>query len=192
VCALFALAIVACVGCKPKPTVAPSVVSCRSNAGCASEQFCAFIPGLCGQGPKPGTCRPRPISWPTVHTPVCGCDGKVYENETQAHMEGVDLAVMGGCKQPLLDWVPCGSHYCDVRSSYCEIYLSDVFEIPTTYHCRPLPPACKPGPDGYPTPTCDCFPANAPCRSFCGPLPTGGIPGFHLTCQGVKEPRPGG
>jgi hypothetical protein len=176
------------VACKHKSKAAVPA-PCLSNASCPIEQFCSFSPGLCGRGPTPGTCQPRPIQWPTVHAPVCGCDGNVYENETQAHMEGVDLAVMGGCKSVLVDWAPCGPRYCDVRTTYCEIYLSDVFEIPSTYNCRPLPPACLPGADGFPARTCDCFPKDTPCLSFCGPLPTGGIPGFHLTCQGVKERR---
>jgi hypothetical protein len=75
-----------------------------------------------------------------------------------------------------------------VRTSYCQIYLSDVFEIPTTYTCRPLPATCLPR-DAGAAPTCDCFPRDTPCLSFCGPLPTGGLTGFHLTCQGRKEPR---
>jgi hypothetical protein len=185
---LLLAAALAVAGCKRKPEAA-APGPCLSNPSCAVDQYCSFSPGLCGRGPTPGKCLPRPLSWPQVHAPVCGCDGKVYENETQAHMEGVDLAVLGGCQQVVVDWAPCGARYCDARTSYCEIYLSDVFEIPTTYACRPLPPPCLPGSDGFPPRSCDCFPASTPCRSFCGPLPTGGIPGFHLTCQGVKEPR---
>jgi hypothetical protein len=188
--ALVAAVLLSGVACKHKAKAVVGDTECLSNTGCAADQFCAFTPGLCGRGPKPGVCRPRPLQWPQKHEPVCGCDGKIYENETQAHMEGVDLAVTGGCQSVIVDWAPCGAHYCDVRTTYCEIYLSDVFEIPTTYNCRPLPPACLPGADGFPERTCDCFPANTPCRTFCGPLPTGGLPGFHLTCQGKKEPQP--
>jgi hypothetical protein len=82
----------------------------------------------------------------------------------------------------------CGASYCDARESYCEIYLSDVPEPPTDYACRPLPKACKPNDDA--TPSCDCFPPDTPCLSFCGPLPTGGgVTAFHLTCQGKKPPH---
>jgi hypothetical protein len=187
-CALLAAALVAGAACKRKPAAPPAgAAGCLSNAACPIEQFCTFSPGLCGRGPTPGTCRPRPVTWPVDHAPVCGCDGNVYENETQAYMNGVDLSVVGGCQQVLVDWAPCGPRYCDVHTSYCEIYLSDVFEIPTTYACRPLPPACRPAADGGAR-TCDCFPPTTPCRSFCGPLPTGGLPGFHLTCQGVQDP----
>jgi hypothetical protein len=163
---------------------------CLSNAACPADQYCAFSPGLCGRGPTPGACRPRPAACGAERSLVCGCDGVVYENECAAQVAGVDLAVMGGCKATLADWAPCGPRFCDVRTSYCEIYLSDVFEIPTTYNCRLLPAACHPPADGGAAPTCDCFPAGTACRSFCGPLPTAGLTGFHLTCQGVKEPRP--
>src|SRR6185437_9895267 len=101
-----------------------------------------------------------------------------------------DLAVGGGCKEPIPGWAPCGATYCDVRTSYCEIYLSDVREIPTDYFCRPLPASCLPA-DGAAR-TCDCFPPGTRCATFCGPLPTapGAPTGFHLTCQGRRPPGP--
>lgn len=115
---------------------------------------------------------------------MCGCDGKIYDDECDAHAHGVDPDVMGGCKGTVADFVPCGAHYCDARTSYCEIYLSDVLEPPPDHACRPLPSACLP--NAARPPSCDCFPAETPCLSFCGPMWTPGIQGFHLTCQGVK------
>lgn len=165
-----------------------SAQACLSNAACGAGAFCAFSPGLCGRGPVPGTCQPRPTACAHTYAPVCGCDGNAHDDECAAHAAGVDLAVYGGCKAALADWAPCGPRFCDVRTSYCEIYLSDVFEIPTTYTCRPLPAACRAREAGAPA-ACDCFPSDTPCLSFCGPLPTGGLTGFHLTCQGKKEPR---
>ena len=189
---LCAAALLAGASCKPKSSaVVAGPAACLSNAACGVNEYCSFSPGLCGRGPAPGVCRPRPTAWTPIHAPVCACDGNVYENDSQAYAEGFDLAVMGGCKTVLPDWAPCGPRYCEVHTTYCEIYLSDVFEIPTTYTCRPLPAACRPAPDGGAARTCDCFPASTPCRSFCGPLPTGGLTGFQMTCQGVKEPRRG-
>jgi hypothetical protein len=100
------------------------------------------------------------------------------------------LAVLA-CKRPkqtITGWAPCGGHYCDVRTSYCEIFLSDVVDPPTDYFCRPLPPACTPK-EGV-APGCDCFPRGTRCASFCGPLATspGAPSGFHLTCQGTRPP----
>ncbi len=89
-------------------------------------------------------------------------------------------------KTRMPNFAACGASFCDARTSYCEIYLSDVPELPTDHFCRPLPNACKPV-NGV-AKQCDCFPASTPCLSFCGPLPTGGIDAFHLTCQGKKPP----
>jgi len=186
--ALVIVASLAANGCR-KPAVAPATpTTCLQNSACAADEYCVFAPGLCGRGPVAGTCELRPTSCPPAHAPVCGCDGQVHDGACAARAAGVDLAVMGGCQEAVPDWAPCGPHYCDVRTSYCQIYLSDVFEIPTTYTCRPLPASCLPR-DGGAAPTCDCFPRDTPCLSFCGPLPTGGLTGFHLTCQGRKEPR---
>ncbi len=75
-----------------------------------------------------------------------------------------------------------GPRFCDARKSYCEIVLSDVFELPTDYACKPLPAACVP--DGDVARPCDCFPKGTRCGSFCGHLPSGGgVEGFHLTCR---------
>jgi hypothetical protein len=163
-------------------------MACPDGAGCAPDHFCRFTPGLCGKGRRPGACEARPASCPDAVAPVCGCDGRSYTSECAAHAAGVDLAVMGGCKDVIPDFAPCGPRYCDTKTSYCEIFLSDVFELPTDYFCRPLPASCL-AVDGS-VPTCGCFPAGTRCSQFCGPLPTapGGRVGFHLTCQGRHPP----
>jgi hypothetical protein len=157
---------------------------CRDNSACASTEYCEHDRGLCGRGARSGTCRPKPAGCASSYAPVCGCDGTVYANECSARAAGVDLATLGGCSVVIPDWAACGKHYCDARTSYCEIYLSDVVDPPTDYFCRALPTSCLP--DGGRARTCDCFPDGTRCRTFCGPLPTGGLDAFHLTCQGVK------
>jgi hypothetical protein len=177
--ALSLLAGLVVAGCKPSPRAR----SCRDNAACAADEYCVFVPGLCGKGKRAGTCRPRPRGCDEPASPVCGCDRRVYANACAASAAGVDLAVDGGCTgvHPR-DWIACGARFCDARRSYCEIVLSDVFELPTDYTCKPLPPACVP--DGNAARTCDCFPASTRCRSFCGRLDGGGgVTGFHLTCR---------
>jgi len=121
-----------------------------------------------------------------AYAPVCARDGKVYDTACAARRAGQELSVTGGCKAHIPSYAACGASYCDARTSYCEIYLSDVPELPTDHFCRPLPNACKPV-DGI-AKHCDCFAPETPCLSFCGPLPTGGIDAFHLTCQGKKPP----
>lgn len=160
---------------------------CRDNAACGPDEYCAFEPELCGKGRRPGNCRKRPLDClGAARSPVCGCDGKVYDNACAAHLGGIDLAVLGGCGTRMPSWMPCGKQFCDTRKDYCAIYLSDVFELPTDYFCRPLPASCSSG-DGR-IPSCDCFPSDVACRSFCGIAATDGSPGFHLTCQGVHPP----
>ncbi len=123
-----------------------------------------------------------------VESPVCGRDGKVYPSERAAQAAGVELDVTGGCRDQVPGWAPCGAHYCNAETSYCEIYLSDVREIPTDHFCRKLPESCLRIETS--ARTCDCLPAETPCRSFCGPLPAGGTASFHLTCQGRSPPKP--
>ncbi len=168
-----------------------SLGGCRRNDACPADQLCVFERGLCGKGSGPrarGACRPRPRSCEADTAPVCGCDGRVYEGACAARAAGVDVSVTGGCAERRPGFAPCGKQYCDVRTSYCEIFLSDVVDPPSDYFCRPLPAACRT--DGGAAATCDCFPAGTRCGSFCGPLSTapGGPVGFHLTCQGTRPP----
>jgi hypothetical protein len=180
---LAASALIASLGCSGAANHSAPPPACRSNAACSPAQYCAFAPGSCGAGL--GTCRDKPRACSEAYAPVCGCDGEVYPNACSAHAARVDLDVRRGCRRVIPDYLPCGAHYCDARRSYCEIYLSDVAELPSEHSCRALPEACLPGPAA---PSCDCFPAGTPCLAFCGPLPSGGTLGFHLTCQGVKPP----
>jgi hypothetical protein len=104
----------------------------------------------------------------------------VYDTECAAHAAGVDLDVNGACRERVADWMPCGPRFCDAKTSYCELVLSDVAELPTDHTCKPLPTACL---DAAAARSCACFPPGTRCGTFCGAFDTGGVPGFHLTCR---------
>ena len=150
---------------------------------CPSDAYCVFTPGLCGKGKDLGTCMPKAAECSPDTTPVCGCDGHVYPNACDAQAQGIDLDVTGSCHQRIPDKIACGAHFCDARTRYCEIVLSDVFDLPTDCTCKPLPKTCSPDGKGKSAKDCSCFPAGTKCLSFCGPIETGGIDGFHLTCR---------
>ena len=148
--------------------------------------FLAASAGVGGCKGSPPNQRASKTACGDAYAPICARDGKVYDNACAARAAGQELSVTGGCKALIPGYAACGAQYCDAQTSYCEIYLSDVPELPTDHFCRPLPNACKPV-DGV-AKHCDCFAADTPCLSFCGPLLTGGIDAFHLTCQGKKPP----
>jgi hypothetical protein len=119
--------------------------------------------------------------------PVCGRDGRVYDDACKARAAGVALDVEGRCAALVPGWASCGATYCDARTSYCEIYLSDVPELPTGRHCRALPATCRSADGG--APSCECLADRMKGPAFCGRIVTGGRPALHVTWQGVQEPK---
>jgi hypothetical protein len=97
-------------------------------------------------------------------------------------MAMVALTTAGCRRAPALN---CGPITCDPRASYCEIIKTDVPRLPSDYHCKPLPEACR-APATGPRPaarTCACFPVATRC-GFCSVVDTAAGPGFRRTCVG--------
>ena len=64
---------------------------------CDAGLFCQKKPGQCSIIDISGTCAKVPRFCPRIFRPVCGCDGKTYDNDCVAHKAGVSVAYVGSC-----------------------------------------------------------------------------------------------
>lgn len=84
------------------------------NNHCESGKFCNFTVGTC-TGPNPiGSCTTPPASCPPFKSPVCGCDGKAYDNACFAAQAQVPLFSTTPCMAPCSATIPCpADQFCD-------------------------------------------------------------------------------
>jgi hypothetical protein len=118
-----------------KSTAGPSTTkSCGTFPGgtCQFSQFCRFPDGTCSRIGGIGTCQPQPKICPfQLVDPVCGCDGKTYNNICLASAAGVSIAHQGRCRSSATPEVQrCGpfpggqcsaKHFCQHRIGTCDL-----------------------------------------------------------------------
>ena len=72
-----------------------SAKSCGGLVGatCGVTEYCLYdAKASCGAGDQQAKCQPKPDLCPAIVMPVCGCDGKMYNNSCEAERGGVSVA----------------------------------------------------------------------------------------------------
>jgi predicted secreted protein len=64
----------------------------------SADSYCDYaIAASCGAGDQTGKCDAKPQFCPALVLPVCGCDGKTYNNSCEANRSGASVASSGAC-----------------------------------------------------------------------------------------------
>lgn len=97
---LYSLAIIATLLLAACGNDEDSLATCSKELACEdSEEFCRYdLEDQCGDEGETGKCVRPPEAIPTIYSPVCGCDGKTYGNETEAWGSETSVRSEGECE----------------------------------------------------------------------------------------------
>lgn len=124
-----------------EPPVAREGEICGANEDCASNELCSTAVDSCG---REGVCTWIPEVCDRTRDPVCGCDGKNYDNACFAAQAQVSVKSSGTCGPP-----PCFSNSDCAATSYCAKPTGDCGGAGT---CKARPTLCS----GLFKPVCGC------------------------------------